>query len=69
MGNLSIPPQDMHAVCQNTYDCKSISAIDIGWGHNLGSANILSICGPDVRFRSFLQSRSKAFLGSEVIVT
>ena len=26
-------PPDMQAVCQNTYDCKSISAIDIGWGH------------------------------------
>jgi hypothetical protein len=34
-----------------------------------GFANALSICGPDVRFRSFLPSRSKALLGSEVIVT
>ena len=36
----------MHAVCQNTYDCKSISAIDIGWSHIPAPVNILSICGP-----------------------
>ena len=59
----------MHAVCQNTYDCKSISTIDIGMGPYLDSTNTLSICGPDVRFRSFLASQSKALLGSEVIVT
>ncbi len=59
----------MHAVCQNTYDRKFLSVIDIGWAISLGSANTLSICASDCPLsNSFLQSRSKALLGSEVIV-
>ena len=36
--------QEVHAGCQNTCDCKSLSVIDIAWTISLGSANGLSTC-------------------------
>ena len=56
-------------MCQNTYDCKFLSAIDIGWGHiSRLRQHTVHLCVGCPLSNSFLQSRSKALLGSEVIV-
>ena len=45
---------------QTMDDCKFLSAIDMGWGISLGSANTLSVCAWRCPLsNSFLQSRSK----------